>query len=243
MTQAAHAFTQMAAALTALGSKAHAEGVPPAAMLVDTPEARPHLVQPLDASAILQEVRTAATQADNAQAQKLLTVLRLTHQTEPQLLARVEALCRALQNERRRDLADHAAGKLKQQDVLPWPLVPPLLWELLQSQLHEALRLDRHRRPRPWFVAMALWHGEAWLQAAAELTERNGAQMRRSGGWLLPWPKVDGDGLVAELRPNAPAPGEQSGQVLRLTWLSTARLVAQSRPGQLAVIDPHTEPT
>lgn len=243
MTQAAHAFNQMVTALAALGGKVHAEGLPPAAMLVSAPEARTHLVQPLDASAILQQVRTAAAQADNAQAQKLLTVLRLTHQTEPQLLARVEALCRELQTEQRNDLALHAAGKLRQQDLRPWPLVPPLLWELLQAQLHVALRRERHRQPRPWFIAMALWHGAAWLQAAAELTERNGMHMRRSGGWLLPWPKVDGEGLVAELRPNAPASGEQSGQVLRLTWLSTARLVAQSRPGQLAVIDPYTEPT
>ena len=207
------------------------------------PAKLPPLLQPLDAVAILAEAHEAAFHEDAAKAQHLLTTLRLTHSGEAELLARMTALCVGLEAEHRTDLAEHLEGRLRMQDLRPWPLRPPLLWDLLQLALHAALRLERSRHPGPWFVAMALCHGPAWLASAAQLAGREAHRMRRPGGWRLPLPVVDGEAIVAELRNNEPGPGEPAGEVLRLTWRSTAHLIAQSRPGRWSELDPHTEPT
>jgi hypothetical protein len=205
----------------------------------------PPLLPPLDATAVLADLRAAAVFDEDPKARHLATTLRLTHASEAAVLARLVAICGRLEASQRAALVNFAAGRERAEDLDPWPLCGPLLWERLQALLHGAFRLEYGRGSRNWPIAMALWHGPAWLESAARLAQREAHRMRRPGGWRLPMtlPDFEGDRLVAELRINEPGPGEPAGEVLRLTWRSSAHLVAQSLPGRWSVIDGTLEPT
>ncbi|MCV2348710.1 hypothetical protein [Paucibacter sp. Y2R2-4] len=123
----------------------------------------------------------------------------------------------------------------------PWPLSDAALCRRLLNLIGDALKRDPSQA-RGWACFRALCDGADFLANAAILEPRDGHEMRRPGGLRLSPAAFNGERLRAQVLTLPPSPGVPGGEVLRITWEDTGRLVVQSKPGLFWQADSTAEP-
>lgn len=185
----------------------------------------------LDAQQVIADARQDAASGDRT-ASLLLRVVRVVGDTERASLALLEEACASLLHQRRHDP--------EWQRDQPWPRPRAELRGWLLGNIGQDLRFGSSlacasRRFH------ALKAGAKWLADAARLARRDGHVMRQPGGLRLAASAFDDQMLRAEIVPADADTGER-GDVLRLTWEDTGRLVVQSLPGRFADVDTSADP-
>lgn len=190
----------------------------------------------LDPAEVLAEARAAAFNDMQADACRLVDVLRLCFASDAQAFAALERACFLLVKECE---VNGVAGL----DAEPWRLAPGQLFGGLVARLGDELKCDRRAGPAlGWACFRALRDGAAHLATAARLEPRDGRAMRKPGGLRLAPSAFGGERLRAQVLPVAPSPGVPGGDVLRITWEDNGRLVVQSTPGRFGAVDCTAEP-
>lgn len=190
----------------------------------------------LNPADVLADARAAAFNDMQADAGRLVDVLRLCFATEAQANAALGRACFLL-------VKHCEANEVAGLDAEPWPLAPAELFGGLVARLGDELKCDRRAGPAlGWACFRALRDGAAHLATAARLEPRDGHVMRRPGGLRLAPSAFGGERLRAQVLPVAPTPGVPGGDVLRITWEDNGRRVVQSKPGRFAEVDCTAEP-
>ncbi|MCU7371506.1 hypothetical protein PEC18_11740 [Paucibacter sp. O1-1] len=188
----------------------------------------------LDAAQVLAEARAVAFNTLDPAACFLVDIIRLCFDTDPQSLAALERACFLV--------AKHAeANEVAGIEAEPWPLPQGELFRRLAAYLGYDLKHDRNQA-RGWACFRALRDGADRLATAAKLETRDGHTMRRPGGLRLAPSAFNGERLRAQVLAIGPSLGVPGGDVLRITWEDTGRLVVQSKPGRFGEVDCTAEP-
>ena len=189
--------------------------------------------QALDPLAVASALRHAAGNGGAPIARDLLAVLHAASSAQLLLAgACADLMCNPD--------AGHSSALPRDPGPHAWPLPDSVLWGRLLTLIGEALKGDPTEGVA-WACFRAIRHGAVWLLDAERLASRDGHLMRQRGGLRLAPAVFNGERLRAEILPADPHSGVR-GDVLRLTWEDTGRLVAQSLPGRFSELDVSASP-
>lgn len=182
----------------------------------------------LDALTVIGLARDAAGNGGPRSGRQLIVVLQSCRSPQAVLQAACDALLRNPD-------AGHQSVMPHDPGPQPWPLPEAVLLGRLLNLIGDALSRDPSQAIG-WACFRAVQHGVWWLMDAERLALRDGHLMRQRGGQRLPPAVFDGAHLRAEITPT------DAGDVLRLTWEDSGRLVAQSFPGRFGDLDESVNP-
>jgi hypothetical protein len=186
-----------------------------------------------DALAVAGDLREAVGSGGPPVAQHLMAVLYSASMPEALLQDACDELTRNPD-------AGHLPALPRDPGPTPWPLPNAELWFRLFNLIGERLRRDPNQAIG-WACFRACVHGRQWLLDAARLACRDGHLMRQRGGLQLAPSAFDGERMRAEIV-SSDTGSHERGDVLRLTWEDTARMVVQSLPGRFGEVDRSVDP-